>query len=270
LLIVVNGFVSDAFKAMKVVITGAAGGIGAQIVDELSKAHELCLIDRVKVPGRKTLMFDLSKTRVWRQRLEWCGFNTSELTKAFIGADVVLHLAAESLPEAPYKRILRDNIQATQNVIETAGKHRVRRVVFASSNWAVKALERELAPACYLPDGPKIGSNIAPRPLTAYGISKALGEITGRMYVDQKLLESFVAVRIGHYSREPLIKGPSRDLWIGADDLRRLLRRCVEGEFSGYHVIYGVSAQHTSPYDLSHTRRVLQWEPHQSNERPAV
>jgi nucleoside-diphosphate-sugar epimerase len=31
---------------MRVVITGAAGGIGSQLVDELSASHELLFIDR--------------------------------------------------------------------------------------------------------------------------------------------------------------------------------------------------------------------------------
>jgi hypothetical protein len=251
---------------MKLVITGAAGGIGTEIVDELAQAHELCLIDRVKIHSRKSLVCDLSKSRAWSNGLEWCGLYTSALTKAFTRAHAVLHLAAEPLPEAPWRKILRDNIQATQHVLETAARHRVPRVVYASSNWAVKALERELAPACYLPDGPKIGSDVPPRPLTAYGASKALGEITGKMFIDQNLLESFVAVRIGHYSREPLLTGASRDLWIGADDLRSLLRRCVEAEFTGYHVVYGASAQRRSPFDLSYTRALLHWEPRQSNE----
>lgn len=252
---------------MKVVITGAAGGIGAQIIDEFSKAHEIYLIDRVKISERKTVVCDLSKPRFWRKPLEGCGIYISGLTRALSRADVILHLAAEALPEAPWKRILRDNIQATQHVMDAAVRHRVPRLIYASSNWAVKAVERELAPACYLPDGPKIGSDVPPRPLTAYGVSKALGEITGKMFVDQNLLESFVAVRIGHYSREPLITGPSRDLWIGADDLRSLLLRCVEADLRGYHVVYGVSAQRTAPYDLTYTRKLLQWEPHQTNER---
>jgi len=36
---------------MAVIITGAAGQIGSQIVEELSNLHELCLIDRIPVPG---------------------------------------------------------------------------------------------------------------------------------------------------------------------------------------------------------------------------
>ena len=118
-----------------------------------------------------------------------------------------------------------------------------------------------MAPECYLPEGPKIGSDSASRPVNAYGMSKAFGEIAGKMFVDQNLLESFVAVRIGHYSPQPFVKGRSRDIWIGAEDVRNLLQRCVEAEFKGYHVVYGVSAQRTSPFDLSYTRKFLQWEP---------
>ena len=149
------------------------------------------------------------------------------------------------------------------NVIEAAVRHRVPRIVFASSNWAVKAWEREVAPSCYMPDGPKINSDVPPRPITSYGTSKALGEISGRMAVDQGRLGSFVAVRIGSYETAPPEDEERRHRWIGVQDIRGLLRRCVEAEFKGFHVVYGVSAQPTAPYDLSHTRDLLCWQPQQ-------
>jgi hypothetical protein len=75
-------------------------------------------------------------------------------------------------------------------------------------------------------------------------------------------LQSFVAVRIGFYGSTDLLHDEDlRRRWIGTHDIRTLLRRCVEAEFEGFHVVYGVSAQPTSPYDLSHTRRLLSWEP---------
>jgi nucleoside-diphosphate-sugar epimerase len=176
----------------------------------------------------------------------------------------VLHLAANARPDAPWPLVLRDNIHATWNVLEAAAQHQVRRVIFASSNWAVKALERALAPACYLPDGPKIGSDAPPRPLTPYGISKAAGELAGRMFVDERRLGSFLAVRLGSYLPTPLQNGEYRPLWIGTTDLRSLLRRCVEAEFAGFHVVYGVSGQPIAPYDLSYTNRLLAWRPQQA------
>jgi NAD+ dependent glucose-6-phosphate dehydrogenase len=244
---------------MRVVITGAAGKIGSELIAELLDRHDLCLIDLRSVNGRPSIICDLSRIpdgqRSPAEAKLW--------PEAFEGADVVVHLAAEIDPEAPWQSVLPNNVQATWNVIQTAARYAVPRIVFASSNWTVKALERRLAPRCYLPDGPKITSDTPPCPLTAYGLSKALGELSGRVFVDEGRLSSFVAVRIGnHYP--PFSTAESQGLWIGVGDIRSLLRRCVEAEFTGFHIVYGVSAQRTAPYDLSHTRRLLSWDPRQS------
>ena len=250
---------------MRVIITGAAGEIGTHLVEELSAAHDLCLIDRSPVSGRTSIIADLSNGHARSRWKPWSASRCPKWMEAFEGADVVLHLAVDRRDTVPEQQLLFSNIQATSNVIETATRYRVARIVFASSNWAVKALERELAPSCYMPDGPKIGSDAPPRPITSYGISKALGEISGRMAVDTKQLGSFVAVRIGSYEPAPPEEEERRHRWIGTQDIRSLLRRCVESEFKGFHVIYGVSAQRTAPYDLSYTQALLQWEPRQNS-----
>ena len=224
--------------------------------------HDLALVDRARVHGRTSVRADLAVDRAWTRWRPWSRSGHAAWTEAFEGADVVIHLAADGRQEAPWRPLLRNNIQATVNVMEAAVRHGVRRVVFASSNWAVKALERELAPACYTPDGPKIGP-VPPRPLTPYGVSKAFGELTGRRCVDELGLGSFVAVRIGSYHPVPPKNEDARRLWIGPEDLRSLLRRCVEAEFEGFHVVYGVSGQPTAPYDLSETCRLLSWAPRQ-------
>lgn len=245
---------------MRVVITGAAGRIGTQIVEELSPSHNLSLIDVRPVEGRNSIVADISRDPALTGRRSW--FKPKPWSAAFAGADVVVHLGANPESLAPWEKVLPDNIQGTWNVIAAAAQHGVSRVIFASSNWAVKARERMLAPDCYQPNGPKIGSDAPPQPITAYGLSKAFGEQAGRMFVDEKKLQSFVAVRIGYYDPNPPLRDDElRSRWIGADDIRSLLRRCVEAEFAGYHVVYGVSAQPSVPYDLSHTRRLLSWEP---------
>jgi nucleoside-diphosphate-sugar epimerase len=248
---------------MRVIITGAAGRIGTQVVEELSESHELRLIDRLPVPGRESVVADLASVRPGFFRRRWHASSRAPWEKTLEGAEAVVHLAAEADPAAPPRRHRRDNIQATQNVLEAAARHGVRRVVFASSNWAVKALERELAPSCYASAGPKIGSDAAPRPANPYGASKAFGEQAGRTLVEEGKLGSFVAVRIGSYLAAPPRDEAQCRIWIGTRDLRSLLRRCVEAEFDGFHVVYGVSAQTDTPYDLSHTRRLLSWEPKQ-------
>ena len=186
---------------MRVVMTGAAGQIGRQLIGELSDRHELRLIDRVPVPQRKSVVADLAKKKikVFSGRTSRGFAAEALLISLFKGADVVIHLAADVRNYASWECVLRDNIQVTWNVIQAAVKYRVPRVVFTSSNWAVKALERQIAPGCYALDGPKIGSDILPCPLSPYGFSKASGELMGRMFVEQQELASFIAVRIGNF-----------------------------------------------------------------------
>ena len=248
---------------MRVVITGAAGAIGKQLVDELSGSHEICQIDRRRVNGRGCLIGDLSEAQPSAGWRNWLKLKPEHWSNAFEGAQVVVHLAANIDPAAPWEEILPNNIQATWNVIHAAAASGVPRVVFASSNWAVKAIEQKLAPDCYQPEGPKIDSDTPPSPLTAYGLSKSFGEAAGRMFVEEGKLESFLAVRIGQYAPQAPNDEIGRVRWIGAADIRSLFRRCVEADVKGFHVVYGVSAQTTTPYDLSHTCKVLSWSPAQ-------
>lgn len=248
---------------MRVIITGAAGGIGSQLVEELSGKHELCLIDQRPVAGHISIIADLSKRYSWTHWRHWLKVpRYPRWMEAFKNADVVLHLAADQRPDVPERQLLFNNMQMTLNVIEAAARHHVSRIVFASSNWAVKALEREMAPSCYTPDGPKIGSDAPPRPIEYYGISKAFGELAGRVAVDKGQLDSFIAVRIGSYLAV-LPEDERRQRWIGIQDIRTLFRQCVEAEFKGFHVVYGISAQRDAPYDLSHTNHLLCWQPRQ-------
>ena len=252
------------YAGMRIVITGAAGRIGIQMVEELADDYDLCLIDRVRLP-QKSVVADLAQNLGGPSGRTWWRFGRQSWFDSFRGADVVLHLAGDVRNDAPWDSVYVHNIKATWNVLEAVARFQVPRVIFASSNWAIKALERSLAPACYQADGPKIGSAAPPQPIGPYGISKALGEMAGRMFVDQRQLRSFVAVRIGAYGPEAHKSDEGlRAIWVGVQDLRSLLRRCVESSFEGFHVVYGVSGQPTAPYDLSYTRKCLSWQPRQN------
>jgi nucleoside-diphosphate-sugar epimerase len=255
---------------MRVVITGAAGTIGSELVEEFHASHELRLLDRhttMKGPSEVTNLDQNRLTSYWKP---WSRSRKPSWMPMFKGADVVVHLAAYLHQDLNWPHVLQDNIQVTWNVLEAAVEHRVPRVVFASSNWVVKGTELALAPACYEPQGPKIGSDAAPCPKTLYGISKAFGETTGRTLVEEGHIRSFVAVRIGSYHPIAPKKEETRCRWIGSKDIRSLFRRCVEEEFSGFHVVYGVSAQTTAPYDLSYTSHLLSWKPEQLAEDPSL
>ena len=248
---------------MRVVLTGAAGQIGRELVEEFSGVHDLCLLDCVPVPSYKSIIVDLAQAHSIPKVNPNSEDESLRWSDLFKGADAIIHLAEDPNPGASWDRVLYNNIQATWNVLQAAKEHQVGRVLYASSNFAVRALELELAPACYEPNGPKIRSDAPPRPVTPYGIGKACGEITGRMLVDEKKLSSFVAVRIGWYQPGPPKNEGYYRLELLPHDLRALFRRCVESDFKGYHVVYGISAQKTGPYDLRYTRELLSWEPGQ-------
>ena len=119
---------------MRVVITGAAGKIGTQMVQELMDNCDLRLIDRIPVPGQKSIVADLAIGNISAWRRFGALFRSKSWVHTFEGADVVLHLAADVRHDAPWGTILRDNIEATWNVIQVAVRYKVPRVIFASSN----------------------------------------------------------------------------------------------------------------------------------------
>ena len=176
-----------------------------------------------------------------------------------------MHLAAVPSPASPWRSVLRHNIEATWHVLESAAAHGVPRVVFASSTWVIRGGDDDPRANGH---AQSIGSEVPPRPLTRYGASKAFGEVAGRMFVDEGRLGTFIAVRIGYCP--PDGRFPTEDVarrrWVGPRDLGALIRRCVEADVRGSHVVYGVSAVADCPFDLAYTRRLLDWTPSEVGE----
>lgn len=243
---------------MRVVVTGAAGLIGQEIIRELADTHELTMVDRRPVTGPRSFIIDLAQCDRHHGDVS---SNPSEWQAVFAGADVVVHLAEESNPNASSQQVFHNNMHATWNVIHAAAEHNVKRVVYASSNWAVKLLEEQLAPDCYTEGGLKITSEAHQYPKQFYGMGKAFGELAGKCYVDNMLLEAFLAVRIGWFEPSCPKDALYQHLKITTRDLRSFFRRCVEAPFTGSHIVYAVSAQKSAPYDSSYTHRLLGWKP---------
>lgn len=249
---------------MRIVITGAAGNIGRIATEELERDHDLVLVDRRRVRGRPTILGDLSEDPAASRRRRRASWDV-----AFEGADAVLHLAAVLHPVSfrrdGWIQVRRNNIDATWNVLSAAARNRVPRVVFGSSGWAIRAVDNHAEPPAG--NGARMGSDLPPRPLTTYGLSKAFGENAGRMFIDEGRLRSFIAVRIGFCPPRgrPPTNAWLRRRWIGLRDMAALLRRCLEADVEGYHVVYGASGP-DSPYDLTHTRNLLDWYPSEGSE----
>ena len=145
------------------------------------------------------------------------------------GVDVLIHMAGTSV-ERPLPEIIENNLIGLHTIYEGARRHRVRRIVFASSNHAIgmHGVGTTLDLDCdFRPDG-------------FYGLSKMWGEGMARLYWDKHGIES-VCVRIGSAIPEPT-EARHLSTWFGLDDLLQFTLRCIEAEHTGFLVVWGVSA----------------------------
>jgi uronate dehydrogenase len=204
----------------RVLITGAAGGIGSVLRAGLRGRYPLLrLLDRRPVDaagaGAESVVADLDD------------FAAAEA--ATRGIDCVVHLAGVPR-EAPWDDILRSNIAATYNVFEAARRNEVERIVFASSNHVMG----------YYPVGCRIDATMPPRPDSRYGLSKVFGEALGRLYADKHGM-SVACMRIGSFRDRPR-KARELRTWISHRDMVQLVTRSIEAPAFHFLVVYGVSA----------------------------
>jgi NAD+ dependent glucose-6-phosphate dehydrogenase len=238
---------------MRIAITGAAGRVGREVADDLGADHELTLIDRRPIDDARAITLDLSQSLPPDE--------PDPLERALQGIDVLVHLAEDPDAFAPWQSVLSNNMTGTWRLTRLAADKGVRRIVYGSSHRAVRALEKRLAPDYRMPDGGKIPPDAPPSPSSYYGIAKVCAELTGKMLVESGELQSFIAVRIGNFAPQAVPSPHQRTFGIMSGDLRCLFRRCVEADFSGFHIVYGVSKQECGPFDLSRAFTLLNWTP---------
>ncbi|PZS26539.1 MAG: NAD-dependent dehydratase [Pseudonocardiales bacterium] len=219
----------------QVLITGAAGSIGAVLARDLPPyGHRLRLLDRSPVTGATDAV-----------AADIC--DPAALDAALGGMDAVVHLAAIAT-EAAFADILHANLDGTYQVFEAARRAGVRRVVYASSNHAVG----------FTPRAALLGADVPPRPDTFYGVSKVFGEALGRLYVDRYGLE-VVCLRIGTFAARP--EAPRHlSTWLSHGDAVRLVHAALTAPGLTYSVVYGISANTRGWWDLE-PGRALGYQP---------
>ena len=168
----------------KIVLTGAAGRLGSYLREPLVKmADELVSTDVVEVgtlyEGERFIKADLA--------------NLTEMQAVIKGADMVVHFGAIG-DEARFEDLLGPNFIGAYNVWEAAYRHGVKRVVYASSIHAVGMY----------PKNQFIGTDVAHRPDTFYGLAKCFAEDLGRLYWEKR------GGRVGSYAHSVLCPGQQR------------------------------------------------------------
>jgi len=211
----------------RIVVTGAAGGIGTMIRPLLAPFYcGLVLSDRVTpanlLAGEKFIAADLARP--------------DEVARAVAGAHSVIHFGGYSV-EGTWNQILNANIIGCYNLFEAARQAGVKRVVFASSNHAVGFYRRSR----------RIGSDLTVRPDSRYGVSKAFGEALGAMYSDKHGM-IVTCLRIGNVGRVPL-DVRRLAIWISPEDIVQLIRIGLEHPDIRFEILYGASDNATSWWD---------------------
>ena len=155
----------------RVLVTGCAGFIGSNMVEELlAKGHEVAGIDDLstgRLENMKGTDFEFSRGSINDREL---------LLKILKDADFVLHQAAiPSVPRSIENPIETNhaNVDGTLNVLVCARDSGVRRVVFASSSSVY-------GPTDKLP----VRESLPTFPISPYALSKYAGEEYCRLFND--------------------------------------------------------------------------------------
>ena len=156
---------------MRYLVTGGAGFIGSNMVDELlRRGHDVIVLDDLSAGKEENL------ARV-RQKIDFRIGSITDLAtvqSACKGADYVIHLAARTSVPRSVKDPLesnRVNIDGTLNVLVAARDAKVRRIVYAASSSAYGET----------PTLPKI-ETMQPAPISPYGVTKYVGELYAQVF----------------------------------------------------------------------------------------
>ena len=213
----------------KLVLTGAAGRLGSWLREPLTKlADTLVSTDIVE---------DIGKLYPGEQYLRADLVSLDQMLGVIEGADMVVHFGAIG-DEAPFEELLGPNFIGAYNVWEASYRHKVKRVIYASSIHAVGMY----------PKNEYIGVDVPHRPDTFYGLAKCFTEDLGRMYFEKRQLES-VHLRI--LSCAQVNNARALGSWLSYDDLIQLVTRAIDSPVTGFSIVYGVSNNDRAPVDNS-------------------
>jgi uronate dehydrogenase len=211
----------------RILMTGAAGGIGTSLRKLLPEVYPDLLLSDLKPPA------DLGA----HEKFKPAELSDPAQVEALCdGVDGILHFGGFSV-EGPWDAILQSNIIGCYNLFEAARKKGVKRIVFASSNHAVG----------FYPRHHRIGTDVQPRPDSRYGVSKVFGEAVGALYADKHGL-GVTCIRIGNFGDKPL-DHRRLAIWLKPEDLVQLCRIGLDHPDIHFEVFYGASYNERSWWD---------------------
>ena len=221
-------------KYNKIVLTGASGRLGSYLREPLSKISKK-LVSTDKDDIGKTLKNEVFK----KIKLE----NFNQVDKILKKTDVIVHFGAYS-NEGPFQEILEANILGAYNIWKSAKKHKIKKIIFASSIHSVGMYQVDQ----------NINHKVMHKPDTFYGLSKSFGENLAQMYWDKCGIEC-LCIRI--LSCAKVTSKRSLSTWLSYDDLIRIVIQSIKIKKLGFEIIYGVSKNKRSTIDNTNAVKKL-------------
>ncbi len=204
----------------RILLTGAAGGIGTVLRQSLKPYTQVLRLSDIKElngapeQNEEHVVCDLADKHA-----------VDELVK---GCDAIVHMGGISV-EQSFEDVLGANIQGIYHIYEAARRHNVKRVIFASSVHAIGFYKQSEV----------IDAGVPQRPDGYYGLSKVYGEATASFYHDRYGIET-VSIRIGSCFPVPKDRRMMHS-WISGRDLTELIRCGLYTPEVGHTIVYGMS-----------------------------
>lgn len=144
---------------MKILIMGSEGFVGQNLVNGLSKNHDVFRSDQIELDAKNYSKCDIT--------------NYDSVEKTAKDVDVVIHLTAHSLVSSLDGSIsnAKVNIIGLLNLLESCRKNSVSKVIFTSASSLIGE-----------PTSFHVNETHTPKPKTAYGITKLTSEHYLRLY----------------------------------------------------------------------------------------
>ena len=247
----------------KIFITGGTGSIGSILNNHLQKDYEILNLDISKSNKNSsgTIIGDMN--------------NYNDVFEGSKGCSAIIHLGAVVSVDSNWDLVLKNNIESTKNVYESAKNNNIDKVVFASSNHAVGLFEND-DPYKQIVAGnyknidhkkiPIIDHNVPIRPDSYYGISKAYGESMGRFYYEMYGIQS-INLRIGTVQKIDTPKNSIRHFatWLSHKDIAQLVEKSLITKL-GFEIFYGVSNNKWRFWDIENAYKKIGYEPIENAE----
>jgi UDP-glucose 4-epimerase len=238
----------------RILFTGGSGKAGRHVLPWLaSRGYQLLNFDLKpsEHPAIPTLLGDMTdEGQVFNAMTMHFGFDGFTRGQPPAPVDAVVHFAA--VPRVllqPDNETFRVNVMGTYNVIESAMKLGIRKVIIASSEttYGVCFAEGDTDYHAF-----PLEEDYDVDPMDSYGLSKVTNEKTARAFAARYKADIY-ALRIGNviephdYARFPgFVANPplrKRNAWsyIDARDLGQIVHRCLQTDGLGFQVFNAVN-----------------------------